>query len=86
MNVYLLDVDVYRDADETDWIDGIKVVFETQAGAYSYFKAWVDGREYAVDTRVHPAEHFIGGDEKAFDADGAACFMSWGINMMEVQA
>ena len=88
MFVYVLNVDVYQDADERDWVDGHRSVFATQDSAYAYFKAWVDGREYAVPTEIsrYGQGRFLGDDAQGFDAAGDPCFMSWGINEMEVQA
>ena len=87
MFVFVLNADVYRDADEKDWADGVTGVFKTQAGAYAYFKAWVDGREYAIDTDVdtYGKGRFLGDDVQGFDSEGSPCFVSWGINTMEVQ-
>ena len=87
MFVFVLNADVYRDANNQDWIDGVRLVFKTQAGAYAYFKAWVDGRDYAIPTEVstYGQGRFLGDDVSGFDRDGEACFMSWGINEMEVQ-
>ncbi len=85
--VYLLTVDVYSDEHETDWVDGWTGVFATQSSAYEYFKAWVDGRGYAVPTWIEPIARgrFMGDDVEGFMPDAETpCFMSWGINEMEV--
>ena len=88
MFVYLLNVDVYADEKEQDWIDGRTGVFATQDGAYTAFKEWVNGRGYAVSTWIEPIARgrFMGDDVQGFMVDGETpCFMSWGINEMEVQ-
>lgn len=87
MFVYVLNVDVYRDTDETEWLDGQSSVFATQDSAYAYFKAWVDGRDYAIPTEVsrYGQGRFLGDDVQGFDSAGEPVFMSWGINVMEVQ-
>lgn len=86
MFVYVLDVDVYTDAEGEDWVDGLQTVFASQASAYSYFKAWVHDRGYKVDIShkyYKPGDGFIGGDVEVFDDDEVS-FLSWGVNRMEV--
>jgi hypothetical protein len=83
--VYLLDVNVYEDADETVWCDGVRVPFETQASALAYFDAWIEGAGYAIHRFELTYGAFVGDDTKGFDRDGKPVFMSWGINAMEVR-
>jgi hypothetical protein len=86
MVIYLLNVDVYEDADETIWCDGVRIPFETQASALAYFDAWIEGAGYAIKRLELTRGAFVGDDTTGFDRDGDRVFMSWGINMMEVRA
>lgn len=88
MFVYLLEVNVYEDEYEKDWVTGRTAVYQTAEGALEAFKAWC--RQNFID----PAEATLGMVTGAFtgcdvevsmDGFDADVYMSWGINQMEVQ-
>jgi hypothetical protein len=92
MVIYLLDVNVYEDADEKDWCDGVLAAFQTQQSAIAYFDDWLAGTGFDINRReVAPSElestpgFFVGEDTSGFDGD-VPIYMSWGINTMEVRA
>ena len=86
MVIYLLDVNVYEDADEKDWCDGVIAAFQTQHSAIAFFDAWLENAGYEIDRLELTRGCFVGDDTSGFDRDGEPIYMSWGVNTLEVKA